>query len=119
MNVSLAITLPLIAAASLLASNVSSAETASCTPRLVEKHTKFPIRSQLRGHEGTVYMAVTVDANGRPLQADLAQSSGHRLLDRAATASVLDNWQFDVSACERKDLPSKYLYAVEYRNDPY
>jgi hypothetical protein len=46
----------------------------------------------------------------------LRQSSGFRLLDRAADKSVRDNWIFDISNCERKDLPVNHRIAVEYRN---
>lgn len=117
MNASLTLALPILAAACLLQPAVSSADSSSCIPRLVEKQTQFPIRSQLRGHEGTVHINVVVDENGRALKADLAQSSGHRLLDRAAAESVMTNWLFDVSSCERKDLASAYTYAVDYRQE--
>lgn len=108
----------LAAATSLLAPAVSSADDA-CTPHVVQSDTKFPIRSQLRGHTGTVYINVTIDENGRAKAASLNRSSGHRLLDTAATDSVIGDWVFDVSACERKDLPANHVVAVEYRNNLY
>lgn len=91
----------------------------ACEPRIVAGDTTFPMRSQLRGQEGIVFIDVTVDSHGRAAEVDLIGSSGYRLLDRAAEQSVRDSWEFDVSACERKDLPIKHRIAVEYRNDEY
>lgn len=108
----------LAAATALLAAPVASAE-GSCKPRLIEKDTRFPLTAQMRGHEGTVYMNVMIDENGRAQRADLQRSSGYTRLDRAATRSALDNWVFDVSACERKDLPVTHVVAVEYHNQSY
>jgi TonB family protein len=90
-----------------------------CEPKIVSGDTAFPLRSQLRGQEGVVFMDVTVDSHGRAADVELVTSSGYLLLDRAAEHSVLDSWEFDVSACERKDLPIKHRVAVEYRNDEY
>ena len=104
----------LAASASLLSPTLASADT--CAPHVVQSETKFPIRSQLRGHEGVVYLNVSVDENGRAQSAALERSSGYRLLDRAAKSSVSD-WVFDVSSCERKDLPANHLVAVEYRQN--
>lgn len=106
------------AATALLAPAVSSADEA-CTPHVVQSDTKFPIRSQLRGHTGTVYLNVIVDENGRARTTTLERSSGHRLLDTAAVNSVTSAWVFDVSTCERKDLPANHVVAVEYRNNEY
>jgi Gram-negative bacterial TonB protein C-terminal len=108
-----------ILAASLLAAPVFAADEGFCEPRVTQSETKFPIVSQLRGQKGTVYINVRVDENGRAQTAELHRSSGHRLLDRAATKSVIGEWLFDVSSCARSDLPTNHLVAVEYRNDEY
>ncbi|HEY7641025.1 MAG TPA: energy transducer TonB [Steroidobacteraceae bacterium] len=108
----------LAAATALLTASVASADTA-CKPRLIEKDTSFPLTAQLRGQEGTVYMNVLIDENGRAQRADLQRSSGYHKLDRAAARSAVDKWVFDVSACERKDLPVTHVVAVEYHNDTY
>lgn len=91
----------------------------SCEPKLVTGDTSFPMRSQLRGQQGTVFLDVTVDAHGRAADVTLVDSSGYRLLYQAAERSVLEGWEFDISACERKDLPITHRIAVEYRNDEY
>ena len=108
----------LAAATALLTASAAYADS-SCKPRLIEKHTSFPLTAQVRGQEGVVYMNVVIDENGRAQRADLERSSGYNRLDRAAARSAVDNWVFDVSACERKDLPVTHLIAVEYHNDSY
>lgn len=96
-----------------------AASEGNCSPRIVQDETTFPMRSQLRGQEGTVFMDVLIDEQGRAANVYLVDSSGYLLLDSAAKRSVLTYWQFDVSACERKDLPIRQRIAVEYRNDEY
>ena len=110
--------LTVLAAVSALHAPVASAD-ATCKPQLLQKDTSFPLGAQLRGQEGTVYLNIIVDENGRAQRADLQRSSGYRKLDRAASRSAVDNWVFDVSACERKDLPVTHVVAVEYHNDSY
>jgi TonB family protein len=92
---------------------------ASCLPELAQDDTSFPERAQLRGQRGIVLLDVVVDSSGRAAQAEVVDSSGYRLLDRSAAESVLEHWHFDVSSCERKDLPVKRRVAVEYRNEEY
>ncbi|MGH8185438.1 MAG: energy transducer TonB [Steroidobacteraceae bacterium] len=111
--------LAILAASISLYATTAAAADGACAPHVIESETLFPKRSQLRGHEGTVYIDVVVDANGRAQKADLQRSSGYRLLDRSATQSVLNNWVFDISTCERKDLPIIHSVAVEYRNHVY
>ena len=111
-------TLATLAAATLLHAPLASAD-ATCKPHLIQKVTSFPLSAQLRGQEGTVYMNVTIDENGRAKSADLNRSSGYRRLDLAATRSAVERWVFDVSACERKDLPVTHVVAVEYHNNTY
>lgn len=109
--------LTVLAATSAVALSVNSAY--ACDPNIVQDDTAFPMRSQLRGQKGVVYMDVVVDEHGKAASVDVVDSSGYRLLDRAARRSVIANWQFDVSNCERKDLPITHRIAVEYRNEEY
>lgn len=92
--------------------------TAACGMRVLKSDTDFPERSQLRGHEGTVLINVTLGADGRPTNAEIERSSGHLALDLAATRSVLNKWRFDVSHCGH-GWPAVHHVAVEYRNDEY
>ena len=97
----------------------SSATQAACDPTVVQSPTKFPLQSQLRGQAGVVFLEVTVDESGHVSATQLLRSSGHKRLDQAASVSIRDQWVFDVTTCERKDLPASDLIAVEYRNDEY
>lgn len=44
----------------------------------------FPTQAIRQNLQGTVILRVLVDANGKPLQVVIDQSSGHALLDRSA-----------------------------------
>ena len=98
---------------------VFAAPETTCQPRVIESPTAYPFRSQVRGQAGIVYVDVNIDASGRAASTDLQQSSGFRLLDRAAQQSIQNNWVFDISDCERKDLPITHRVAVDYRNLGY
>ena len=113
------VALALLAAGSLQTLPIQVSAGENCGLRTLQSPTAFPIRSQLRGQSGTVLIEVSVDEKGRATGIQLLQSSGHRLLDRAASTSIRNNWHFDVSGCERKDLPATRTVAVEYRNDEY
>jgi TonB family protein len=112
-------TLLLLAASSVALFASSPASHAACDPTVIQSPTKFPLQSQLRGQKGVVFLEVTVDESGRVAATRLLRSSGHKRLDRAATASIRAEWVFDVTSCQRKDLPANDLIAVEYRNDEY
>jgi TonB family protein len=96
-----------------------SAPALSCEPHAIKSSAAFPMRSQLRGQEGIVYLNLKIDENGRVASTQIEQSSGYRLLDHAAQDSAVKEWVFDVSGCERKDLPANRVIAIEYRNDEY
>jgi TonB family protein len=107
-----------LAASTSISANSSFAD--PCASRVVvQSQTEFPVRSQLRGHKGTVLINVTLDESGRATTAEVQRSSGHVALDRAATRSVLNNWQFDVTRCDHADWPAIHQVAVEYRNEEY
>ena len=99
--------------------SVSLADDASCKPRVIQSATSFPMRSQVRGQEGTVYVNVVIDERGRATDAQLHRSSGYRLLDRSAARSIVDGWLFDVSSCASATLPAQHLVAVQFQNDEY
>lgn len=117
MSTASALTVLAAASFTLLAPVLASAADGSCTPRVLESPTKFPLQSQARGQKGTVYVDVTVDENGRATRTELRRSSGHYMLNQAATESIRHRWVFDVSNCTRKDLPVTNQYAVEFQNE--
>ena len=58
---------------------------------------EYPRRARRRGYAGTVILKVLVSEKGTVLQIELAQSSGHGILDRAAMQSV-EKWTFEPGA---------------------
>lgn len=104
-----------LSAVSLLSCSANA--NADCHPEIIQQEIQFPDRAIDRGQQGTVYMDVVVSEFGRASDVEVVDSSGYRLLDQAARQTALTQWEFDVSNCERKDLPVKRRIAVEYRND--
>ena len=54
----------------------------------------YPRTALMDRLQGTVMLQVHVDIEGRPVSVDIAQSSGHRVLDQAARNQVLQHWRF-------------------------
>lgn len=111
------IALALVASGLLQSVPLTAVATGSCELQTLDTTTEFPIRSQLRGQRGIVVIQVSVDSQGRVTQTQLVQSSGHRLLDRAAVTSIRKHWLFDITGCEPSTLPATRTVAVDYRND--
>jgi periplasmic protein TonB len=57
----------------------------------------YPGIAMRRGWQGEVLLRVKVGADGRALEAVVERSSGHRLLDRVASAHVLARWRFQAA----------------------
>ena len=55
---------------------------------------RYPPRALREGRSGLVILEVLVHVGGRPVEVTVAQSSGHRDLDRAAQRQVLEAWRF-------------------------
>ena len=53
----------------------------------------YPRRAREQGWEGVVVLQVRVEADGAPAHVEIASSSGHDVLDRAALAAVA-RWRF-------------------------
>lgn len=54
----------------------------------------YPRDALMDGLQGTVYLKVLVDVDGKPLSVEIQRSSGHRKLDDAAKRQVLKKWKF-------------------------
>ena len=54
----------------------------------------YPRAELQRGVQGTVILRIAVDEQGRVLQVEIEQGSGHRRLDRAAQQQVARHWRF-------------------------
>ena len=50
----------------------------------LERYRQYPATSRLRGDEGTAYLSIRIDREGRVLAARLSRGSGHPALDQAA-----------------------------------
>jgi TonB family protein len=106
----------LLATSSALLTTTFDAQ-ATCDPTVVASPTRYPLQSQVRGQEGIVFLEVKVDESGHVADTQVLRSSGYNRLDRAASLSIRDGWLFNVTGCERKDLPISDLIRVEYRSD--
>lgn len=73
-------------------------------------------RDALRdGVEGSVLLKVLVDIDGRPLDVQVARSSGNRSLDRAAREQVLQRWRFRPAMQAGRAVQAIGLVPVEFR----
>lgn len=55
----------------------------------------YPPALRAERTEGTVRVRIAVDANGKPTQVDIIQSSGHREFDMTAREWILHRWHFN------------------------
>jgi protein TonB len=53
----------------------------------------YPASARRMGMEGTVMLKVLVSRDGGAVKIEIAQSSGHEILDKAA-AEAVKNWRF-------------------------
>lgn len=54
----------------------------------------YPVHALREMLTGTVTLRVLVDVDGKPIDVQVASSSGHRVLDAAARKQVLAKWRF-------------------------
>lgn len=74
----------------------------------------YPIEALRQGQGGTVLLQVLVDTDGKPLQVEVARSSGHRSLDRAAQRHVLARWTFRPAVQAGRPVQAIGLVPVEF-----
>ncbi|MDQ3268864.1 MAG: TonB family protein [Pseudomonadota bacterium] len=74
----------------------------------------YPRDALREGLGGTVLLQVLVDTDGKPLQVDVARSSGHRSLDRAARRHVLARWMFRPAIQDGRPVQAIGLVPVEF-----
>jgi TonB family protein len=87
----------------------------ACSPRFVSTHTDFPAAARNFGAHGVVHVDIRLGADGRPAEAQVRKSSGHRALDQAAIDSVRNRWRFDVAQCSELDLAVQRTVEVHFR----
>ena len=77
----------------------------------------YPRQALRDGDEGLVLLQVLVDVDGRPLQVDVAQGSGHRALDLAARRHVLAHWRFRPATSDGRPVRAIGLVPIEFSLD--
>ena len=75
---------------------------------------RYPARAMRRGESGTVLLQVSVDAEGRPVEVGVVQSSRSRDLDREAQRTV-ERWRFSPAIRNGRAVASKVLVPIEFR----
>lgn len=75
---------------------------------------EYPAAAQRSGQEGTVIVRVDVDANGSPVDVEIAQSSRSRDLDRAALRAVR-GWTFEPAIRDGQPVASSVQVPVDFR----
>ncbi|HET6434394.1 MAG TPA: energy transducer TonB [Xanthomonadaceae bacterium] len=77
----------------------------------------YPREALREGLQGSVLLKVLVDVDGRPLDVQVARSSGHRALDRAAREQVLRRWTFRPAMRDGRAVQAIGLVPVDFRLD--
>lgn len=74
----------------------------------------YPYRARQRGWEGRVVLRVTIDGRGRPVDIDIATSSGHGILDRAAHQTVA-GWTFRPATRDGRPVAGEAIVPIVFR----
>jgi protein TonB len=86
---------------------------ASLDDRFRNRPPVFPRESELRGERGAVIVVIHVSEAGQAVGAEVANSSGHALLDKAAVDAVL-KWHFRPALKDGKavpfDMPMRFIF---------
>lgn len=75
----------------------------------------YPRVSLRMRSEGTVLLQVLVDVDGKPLRADIQDSSGDRRLDTAAREQILRHWRFHPAMQNGHAVQAIGLVPVEFK----
>lgn len=54
----------------------------------LQKHKKYPRRAKMRGYQGTAWLTFVIDRDGRLLEYNLDEGTGHKLLDKEVAAMI-------------------------------
>ncbi|HET7358777.1 MAG TPA: TonB family protein [Rhodanobacteraceae bacterium] len=74
----------------------------------------YPMQARRLRLQGRVLLRVLVDAQGRPQQVLVQDSSGHRLLDRTAREQVLRYWRFRPAEVDGRRVRAWALIPVDF-----
>jgi len=76
---------------------------------------RYPRRALEREWEGAVRVCVSIDDEGRPTSVKVLSSSGHALLDRIVTGTILDEWRFTPGRRDGQAVPSTWTQEFVFR----
>lgn len=93
---------------------VASARPDASAQPLRAPRPNYPPAAARRGDSGTVLVQVRVDAQGRPVQVDVVQSSRSRPLDREAVRAV-QQWTFSPAIRNGQPVEATVLVPVEFQ----
>jgi protein TonB len=79
--------------------------------RLLQEHLQYPETARRKGIEGTLSITFTLDTNGEAREVMVSESSGSRLLDRAAVRAVTGIFPYS----DPPDMPLHFTIPVKYR----
>ena len=74
----------------------------------------YPREDLRAGNAGIVLLQVLVDVDGRPLEVEVVEGSGHRSLDRAAQRHVLSRWTFKPAVRDGRAVQAVGLVPIEF-----
>lgn len=77
----------------------------------------YPRLALQRGWQGTVWLLVSVDRQGRPVAVDIHQGSGYALLDRSARQQVLKRWRFVPAIRAGQAVAAQGLVPIDFTID--
>lgn len=77
---------------------------------------RYPPQALRRGERGNVLVRVEVGPDGVPVSVSVAQSSGSRLLDRAA-ADAVSRWRFQPAELNGRPTVGTVMVPIEFRPD--
>ena len=75
---------------------------------------RYPPQALRRGERGNVLVRAEIGPDGVPVSVSVAQSSGSRLLDRAATDAVL-RWRFQPAQLNGQPTVGTVMVPIEFR----
>lgn len=75
----------------------------------------YPRRARELGQEGTVILLVLVDEGGNAAEVEVARSSGHRLLDGSAVATVKRKWKFRPGTLNGEPVATRVRVPIRFR----
>lgn len=75
----------------------------------------YPAQAIRDGIGGVVELEILVDIDGRPLEARVVRSSGHRLLDQSARRTVLTRWKFQPAMRDGQPVQAFGRVPIEFK----